>query len=77
MSSIIKLEIQKKAFDKKGFSILHDFELEVQPGEKLSIIGESGVGKTSLLNIIGCWIHVTKGAMSYLIHLFRGCHGIH
>jgi len=53
MSSIIKLEIQKKAFDKKGFSILHDFELEVQPGEKLSIIGESGVGKTSLLNIIG------------------------
>lgn len=53
MSSIIKLEIQKKSFDKKGFSILHDFELEVQPGEKLSIIGESGVGKTSLLNIIG------------------------
>lgn len=53
MNSIIKLKIQKKTFKKKGFSILNDFELEVEPGEKLSIIGESGVGKTSLLNIIG------------------------
>lgn len=53
MNSIIKLEIQKKTFKKKGFSILHDFELEVDPGERISIIGESGVGKTSLLNIIG------------------------
>ncbi|MBM7602603.1 putative ABC transport system ATP-binding protein [Metabacillus crassostreae] len=53
MNSIIKLEIQKKTFKKKGFSILNDFELEVEPGERLSIIGESGVGKTSLLNIMG------------------------
>jgi putative ABC transport system ATP-binding protein len=53
MNSVIKLEIQKKIFKKKGFSILNDFKLEVEPGERLSIIGESGVGKTSLLNIIG------------------------
>ena len=53
MNSIIKLEIQKKTFKKKSFSILNDFELEVEAGERLSIVGESGVGKTSLLNIIG------------------------
>ncbi|MDQ0185481.1 ABC transporter ATP-binding protein [Cytobacillus kochii] len=53
MNSIIKLEIQKKTFKKKNFSILNDFDLEVKPGERLSIIGESGVGKTSLLNILG------------------------
>lgn len=53
MTSILKLEIEKKTFKKNGFSILNDFELEVEPGERLSIIGESGVGKTSLLNIIG------------------------
>ncbi|UTR14251.1 ATP-binding cassette domain-containing protein [Salipaludibacillus sp. LMS25] len=53
MNSIIKLEIQEKRFKKKGFSILNDFDLEVEPGERLSIIGKSGVGKSSLLNIIG------------------------
>ena len=53
MSSIIKLEIQKKVFKKKGFSILNNFELKIEAGEKIAIIGESGVGKTSLLNIIG------------------------
>lgn len=53
MNSIIKLEIQKKLFKQKDFSILNDFKLEVEPKERLSIIGESGVGKTSLLNIIG------------------------
>ncbi|MEK4200616.1 ABC transporter ATP-binding protein [Cytobacillus sp. FSL K6-0265] len=53
MNSIIKLEIQKKTFKKKDFSILNNFDLEVKPGERLSIIGESGVGKTSLLNILG------------------------
>lgn len=53
MNSIIKLEIRKKTFKKKGLSILNDFELEVKSGERLSIIGESGVGKSSLLNIIG------------------------
>ena len=34
-------------------SILNKFNLEVKEGEKLSIVGESGVGKTSLLNILG------------------------
>ncbi|WP_214824693.1 ABC transporter ATP-binding protein [Exiguobacterium sp. s28] len=53
MNRIMKLEIQNKTFKQKGFSILNDFELEVQTGEKVSIIGESGVGKTSLLNILG------------------------
>lgn len=53
MNNVIKLEIQRKTFKKNGFSILNDFELEVKPGERLAIIGQSGVGKTSLLNIIG------------------------
>ncbi|TCI21662.1 ABC transporter ATP-binding protein [Exiguobacterium sp. SL-10] len=53
MNRIMKLKIQNKTFKQKGFSILNDFELEIQPGERVSIIGESGVGKTSLLNIIG------------------------
>lgn len=53
MNDIIKLDINQKKFKNKNFSILKDFSLNVKQGEKVSIIGESGVGKTSLLNILG------------------------
>ena len=53
MNSIIKLSIHQKKFNKNKLSILNDFNLEVKQGEKISIVGESGVGKSSLLNIIG------------------------
>ena len=33
--------------------ILHGIDLDVMPGEFLSIVGPSGSGKTTLLNIIG------------------------
>lgn len=53
MNDIIKLEIKQKKFKDKNYSILKNFTLNVMQGEKISIIGESGVGKTSLLNILG------------------------
>ncbi|MDT0746429.1 ATP-binding cassette domain-containing protein [Mammaliicoccus sciuri] len=53
MTDIIKLDISQKNFKNKYFSILKDFSLNIREGEKVSIIGESGVGKTSLLNILG------------------------
>lgn len=53
MKNIIKLEIEHKWFKQRGSTILHNFELEVGAGDMLSIMGESGIGKTSLLNIIG------------------------
>ncbi|MES5813148.1 ATP-binding cassette domain-containing protein [Mammaliicoccus sciuri] len=53
MTDIIKLDISQKNFKNKNFSILKDFSLNIREGEKVSIIGESGVGKSSLLNILG------------------------
>lgn len=53
MNDIIKLDINQKKFKNKDFSILKDFSLHIKQGEKISIVGESGVGKTSLLNILG------------------------
>lgn len=53
MTDIIKLDISQKNFKNKNFSILKDFSLNIREGEKVSIIGESGIGKSSLLNILG------------------------
>lgn len=53
MNYLVDLSIHYKTFKRGKKSILNDFELKVKPGEKVAIMGKSGVGKTSLLNIIG------------------------
>ena len=55
MTKIIDLRIKEKIYKsrKSQISILNDFNLEVNTGEKIAIVGESGVGKSSLLNILG------------------------
>ncbi|MDR1773685.1 MAG: ATP-binding cassette domain-containing protein [Clostridioides sp.] len=55
MTKIIDLEIQEKVYKKKKsyISILNNFKIEVSAGEKIAIVGKSGVGKSSLLNILG------------------------
>ncbi len=55
MPKIIDLKIREKIYTSKKsqLSILNNFNLEVNAGEKIAIVGESGVGKSSLLNIIG------------------------
>ncbi|UKP00612.1 ABC transporter ATP-binding protein/permease [Nostoc sp. UHCC 0870] len=48
----LTLEIPQKA------NLIQDLSLTVKPGESLIIVGESGVGKTSLLRAIaGLWLH--------------------
>lgn len=55
MTKIIDLRIKEKIYKSKKsqLSILNNFTLEVHAGEKIAIAGESGAGKSSLLNIIG------------------------
>lgn len=55
MKKIIDLKIKEKVYKSKKsqLSILNNFTLEVNAGEKIAIVGRSGVGKSSLLNIIG------------------------
>jgi putative ABC transport system ATP-binding protein len=45
---------------------LRDIDLEINPGEFLSIVGPSGSGKTTLLNLIGLLDTPTKGELHVL-----------
>ena len=49
--SVIEVTKLNKAYENK--IIFHDFSMSVEEGEMLAICGESGCGKTTLLNIIG------------------------
>ena len=46
---LIDITIQAKATEK---ALISDFSYQVQPGTVLTIMGESGVGKSTLLNLI-------------------------
>lgn len=53
-------------FDQVSFKyekdlVLHDIDLEVSPGETLALVGMSGGGKTSLVNLIPRFYDVTQG----------------
>jgi lipoprotein-releasing system ATP-binding protein len=45
--------------------VLRGVELEVRPGERLAITGESGVGKSTLLHILGTLDRPTTGKIFY------------
>ncbi|MFO7542248.1 MAG: ABC transporter ATP-binding protein [Thiobacillus sp.] len=46
------LEINRLARQFNGRSVLRDVSLQLQAGEYVAIVGESGVGKSTLLNLI-------------------------
>jgi oligopeptide/dipeptide ABC transporter ATP-binding protein len=45
--------------------VLENFNLQVQDGETLGIVGESGCGKTTLANSLACFIRPTKGQILF------------
>ena len=49
--------------------ILHGIDLKVNRGEFVSIVGSSGSGKTTMMNIIGILDRPTEGEYLSLIHI--------
>lgn len=44
-----------------GQEILHDVNLDIQPGEQVAIVGPSGAGKSSLIGVLLGWTKAASG----------------
>ncbi|MGH9390774.1 MAG: ATP-binding cassette domain-containing protein, partial [Vicinamibacteria bacterium] len=60
---IISLKDLHKTFysGSRAIEVLRGVDLEVQPGETVAIVGASGVGKSTLLHILGTLDRPTRG----------------
>ncbi|MCS7245856.1 MAG: ABC transporter ATP-binding protein/permease [candidate division WOR-3 bacterium] len=75
-----KIEIINLSFSHGSRKILKDINLTINKGEKVAIVGPSGVGKTTLIEIIASLLKPTSGKVlvdgielwEYNIDIYRG-----
>jgi NitT/TauT family transport system ATP-binding protein len=60
-AAAVSIRNVSKTFGKGGTTALQNIELELRPGEFVSLIGPSGCGKSTLLRIIGDLIEPSEG----------------
>lgn len=58
------VDIQKLSFRYNKKFVLKDFNLHIQPGEKVGLVGLSGAGKTTLVNLIMRMYDPTSGQIN-------------
>jgi lipoprotein-releasing system ATP-binding protein len=68
MSSLLSARSIDKAYNEGGREIvvLRELNLELNVAERVAIVGESGVGKSTLLHILGTLDRPTGGKLFYL-----------
>ncbi len=61
-----RITLQNVGFIYPGTSrqVLHDIDLDVDPGETIALVGRSGSGKTTLCNLIARFYDPTSGAVA-------------
>jgi NitT/TauT family transport system ATP-binding protein len=59
--AVVRLTDVTKQFGKDGVTALQEVDLEIRPGEFISLIGPSGCGKSTLLRVVGDLIQPSAG----------------
>jgi NitT/TauT family transport system ATP-binding protein len=62
-SAAVAIQGVSKVFERGGTHALDDIDLEIAPGEFVSLIGPSGCGKSTLLRVIGDLVEPTEGTV--------------
>jgi NitT/TauT family transport system ATP-binding protein len=62
-NSVVQIRSLTKTFPKGNVTALLDIDLDIAPGEFVSLIGPSGCGKSTLLRVIGDLIQPTRGTI--------------
>jgi NitT/TauT family transport system ATP-binding protein len=62
-TAVVRLTDVTKQFGKDGVIALQEVDLEIKPGEFISLIGPSGCGKSTLLRVVGDLIQPSAGTV--------------
>src|SRR5882724_7033898 len=59
-----RLKLEHVSHSYGTVNVLHDLNLEVNPGEVVVLVGPSGCGKTTILNLLSGYIKPVSGAVT-------------
>src|SRR5437016_1536580 len=66
MPLVQAIELEKRYVDGPAVvSVLEGLDLDIEPGERIAIVGESGVGKSTLLHLLGARDRPTAGRILF------------
>jgi NitT/TauT family transport system ATP-binding protein len=64
LQAVVSLRNVRKEFGRGGIVALEGIDLDIRPGEFVSLIGPSGCGKSTLLRVVGDLIQPSAGAVA-------------
>jgi ATP-binding cassette, subfamily B, bacterial len=67
----IRFESVRFTYPETDHEVLHDIDLDIEPGETLAIVGTTGCGKTTLVSLMSRLYDVTEGRITLDGHDIR------